>query len=67
MSGVTMRVHRIIGSEAFAYSDRRLSPAFGSLRRFNGPRLRRFRNFRQAWPLLFPIAAVIGALIGRGL
>jgi hypothetical protein len=67
MSGFTMRIHRISGSEAFAYSDRRLSPAFGALRRFNGPRLRRFRNLRQAWPLLFPLAAVVGAMIGRGL
>lgn len=62
-----MRIHRIIGSEAFAYSDRRLSPAFGALQSFNRPRLRRFRHLRQAWPLLFPVAAVVGALIGRGI
>jgi hypothetical protein len=62
-----MSFHHIKGSEAFAYSDRRLSPAYGSLRSFSGPRLHRFRNLRQAWPLLFPIAAAVGAMIGRGL
>jgi hypothetical protein len=58
---------RIKGSEAFAYSDRRLSPAYGSMRSFSGRRLHRFRAVRQAWPLLFPIAALIGAMIGRTL
>jgi hypothetical protein len=62
-----MSFHHIKGSEAFAYSDRRLSPAYGSLRTFSGRRVHRFRNLRQAWPLLFPIAAVVGAMIGRGL
>jgi hypothetical protein len=62
-----MSHRRISGTEAFAYSDRRLSPAFGALQSFHGPRLHRFRNLRQAWPLLFPIAAVVGAMIGRGL
>ncbi len=62
-----MSFHHIKGSEAFAYSDRRLSPAFGALHTFSGRRVHRFRNFRQAWPLLFPIAAVVGAMIGRGL
>jgi hypothetical protein len=62
-----MARHRIKGSEAFAYSDHALSPAFGALQSFSGPRRHRFRNLRQAWPLLFPLAAVVGALIGRGL
>jgi len=62
-----MSLHHIRGSEAFAYSDRQLSPAFGSMRTFSGRRLHRFRNLRQAWPLLFPIAAVVGAVIGHGL
>ena len=62
-----MRFHHIKGSEAFAYSDRRLTPAFGALHGFSGPRVHRFRNLRQAWPLLFPMAALVGAMIGRGL
>ncbi len=62
-----MGMHRIAGSEAFAYSDRRLSPAFGALHRFSGPRRRRFRTLRKAWPLVFPLAALVGAVIGRGL
>ncbi len=62
-----MSLHHIKGSEAFAYSDRRLTPAFGALQNFSGRRVHRFRNLRQAWPLLFPIAAAVGVLIGRGL
>jgi hypothetical protein len=62
-----MSRHRIKGSEAFAYSDHRFSPAYGSLVTFGGAKRRRFRNLRQAWPLLFPLAALVGALIGRGL
>jgi hypothetical protein len=62
-----MGLHRIIGSEAFAYSDRRLSPAFGALRTFHGRRVHRFRRLRQAWPLLLPLAAVVGVVIGRSI
>ena len=62
-----MSRHHIKGSEAFAYSDHRLSPAYGSLVSFNGFRRRRFKALRQAWPLLFPVAAIVGAMIGRGL
>jgi hypothetical protein len=62
-----MRFHDIKGSEAFAYSDRRFTPGFGSMSAFSGRRVHRFRNLRQAWPLLFPLAAVVGAMIGRGL
>ncbi len=60
-----MRAHKIVGSEAFAYSDHRLGPAYGSLRSFSGPRLHRFRNLRQAWPMVFALAALVGAMIGR--
>lgn len=60
-----MRIHKIVGSEAFAYSDHRLGPAYGSLRRFSGPRLHRFRSLRQAWPMMFAVAALAGVLIGR--
>ena len=62
-----MGFHRIVGSEAFAYSDRRLPPAYGALRSFSGRRLHRYRTLRQAWPLIFPVAAVVGALIGHNL
>jgi hypothetical protein len=62
-----MRLHRIKGSEAFDYSDRRLAPAYGSIRTFSGRRLHRFRSLRQVWPLIFPLAAVVGAIIGRSL
>jgi hypothetical protein len=60
-----MRFHKIVGSEAFAYSDHRLSPAHGALRSFSGRRLHRFRTLRRAWPVLFLVAALIGAAIGR--
>jgi hypothetical protein len=60
-----MKTRRIIGSEAFAYADHRLPPAHGALRRFSGRRGRRRRHLQRSWPLLFPLAAIIGMVIGR--